>query len=212
MSEQSSTSRTTDLAISLARGRVSRVTLALVLNTHLAGSPSAGRMSALARLTRATDGLSSVALDYVHRVSISASLINPISTFHLWLTQYATVHGYLLASGVNPREWSSSRKKVEEIRRMSEAGQLIDVDAFTTKVERSRQITNWALGDGRFNCDTSLETLAAAIWQAETDIRSGLAPTYNSGFRTEASMPRGAPQKPQRRPKLPGWIQMTFDV
>ena len=211
MSGLENTWSVTDLVQQMARGRVSRVTLALLLHTRFAVSQSVARTSALARLTQATDGLISAAEDYERRVSTSASLLMPASTFHMWLTQYATIHGFLLASGANPHAWSSTRQRVEGIRRMSEAQNLIDVDAFTTKAARARILTRWALGDGRFSYDTDLQTMSDRIWQAETELRSGSAPTSVTGLLNVGFSPRGRQEKPPRGRKLEGWTQMTFD-
>lgn len=211
MNEQGITWRTTDLGTSLARGRVSRVTLASLLHTHLAVSQRTARTSALARIVQATDGATSAATEYAQRVSISASTIKPIMTFHLWLTQYATVHGFLLASGANPHDWSSSRKKMVEIQRTSEVTVLIDADAFTTKVERSRQITRLVLGAGRYSSDTSLQTLSDVIYQLETQMISGFPTTPSVGLLGGESLPRGRKEKSLRGRALPGWTQMTFD-
>lgn len=211
MNEQEITWRSTDLATSLARGRVSRVTLASLLHTHLAVSQRSARTSALAHIAQATAGANSAAREYALRVSISASTISPIMTFHLWLTQYATVHGFLLASGASPHDWSLSRKRMEEIRRTSEAAVLIDVDAFTTKVERSRQITRSVLGAGRYSSDTSLPTLSDVIYQLETQMINGFPATPSVGLLGGGLLPRGRKEKSLRGRSLPGWTQMTFD-
>ena len=210
-SEPATTWKMTDLVKEMAWGRVSKVTLASLLSIHLQASQSAARSSALARLTHATDGCTSSLSAYEQAESTTRLTLNPALTFHLWLTQYATVHGFLLASGANPREWSSTRRRMEEILRTSAGRALIDVDAFTTKAGRAREITNWVLGDGSFNYGTSLQQLADVIWQAETNIRSGLAPAYKPTLPTVGFSPRGRPEKPPRGRKLPGWRQMTLD-
>jgi hypothetical protein len=204
-------SKTIDLARSLAQGRVSKVTLALLLNTYLQAGESTARSSALARLKHAQAGCTSSAEDYERRVSTSALTVNPVMTFHLWLTQYATVHGYLLASGANPHDWSSSRQKMEGILAMSEARKLIDVGAFTTKTGRAREITRLVLGDGRFNYDTPLATLSDVVWQTETEMRAGLQPTLTAGLPSAVLCRRGRPRRPQTQVSLPGWRQMTLD-
>jgi hypothetical protein len=210
-SERVNTSKLTDLVAQMANGRTSKVTLALLLNTHLAVSQRAARTSALARLEHATVGLSSALRDFERRASICVSLYEPASTFHLWLTQYATVHGFLLGSGANPHDWSSTRAKVEEIRRTSAGQNLIDVDAFTTKVERARTLTRLVLGDGRYRAGTSVGTLSDLIWRVETDLRNGFRPTYKDGSAIEEYSPPGKPVSRGNRPYLSGWTQMTLD-
>ena len=93
---------------------------------------------------------------------------------------------------------------------MSEPKVPIDVDAFTTKVGRSRAITRWVIGDGRFSYDTSLVQLSDAIYQVETNIRNGLELTCGIGSLSEGYMPLTRSEKVRRGRSLSGWTQMTL--
>jgi hypothetical protein len=177
MSERESTSKLTDWATSLTVGRVSRVTLGLLLTTHLQVSAMEARTSGLARLTLAVDGMSSSALAYDQAELTFASHARPAATFQMWLTQFATVSGYLIGSGARPRDWSSYRIQMRETLSTSEARVLFDVGDFMTKRERARELTRWVLGDGKHNRDIGLLRLTDLLWHRENLMRSGLLRT-----------------------------------
>lgn len=185
MSTVESTSKTSGLAILPEVGRVNRVTLGLLLSTRLQVSVREADTSGLARLERAMDGLIMSGRDYEQAVSIFASPLLPASTFGMWLTQYATIQGYLLASGVSLHAQRSIRIRSREILATSAARHLFDGDAFTIKRERARALTRWALGAGRFNRDMPLETIWQRLWQAENAMRNGLQPTSETGLTIE---------------------------
>lgn len=173
MNEHWSTSTETATVTYPVEGRISRATLGLLLNTCLVDSLKAGRMSGLARLQRATDGLSSAARAYEQAELISSALAREAAIFQMWLTQYATINGFLLGSGEHPLRWSSSRTALAEIASTSVARDQLDAAAFTTKRGRARELTLWVLGDGKFNRGTSLETLWDKLYYAENILRSG---------------------------------------
>jgi hypothetical protein len=177
MSEQGNTSNLTALGSLLVVGRVSRVTLALLLNTRWQVSVREAHSSALARLTRAIDGLTSAALDYEQAELISAALYLPTATYQMWLTQCATIEGFLLASGENPREYSSCRIRIAATVRTLAGHDLFDAAEYTTKRERARALTRWALGDGNCKRDMELVRLSHNLWLQENVLRRGSART-----------------------------------
>ncbi len=182
MNVDANTSSKTVGGISRAEGRLSKVTLGLLLSTRLQVNRTEAHTSGLARLQRATDGMSSSLLAYIQQESTPALRLSHQATFRLWLTQFATAEGFLLASGGQPRSWSSCRIQLAAIQRMWVAPSLFNVGAFTIKVANSRAITRWVVGDGRFNHDTNLETLSGVIWRAETTLLDGLPLTSLDGL------------------------------
>jgi hypothetical protein len=191
MNEQGNTLRGTDLATCLVVGRVSRVTLGLLLSTHLADSRQAGHSSALARLMRARDGLISSAEDYGRAELTFVALSQPAATFQMWLTQYATTLGYLIGSGGDPLSWRSIRLTSPAILSTLAARDLMDAAEYTTKRERARALTRWALGVGRFSRDTPLETIWRLLWRQENLLRNGFQLSSEVGFSIGESTPLG---------------------
>jgi hypothetical protein len=173
MNDHATTSKRTVLGTWSDQGRVSRVTLALLLTTTLQDSRIAGHTSGLARLSRAIDGLSSSVRDYEQAELIASVLAEHQSMSQIWLTQSATALGFLIGSGVDPSKLRSSRKRLAETQRTWGARLVIDVADFTTKRERSRILTRRALGGGKFNRDTPMETLWEWLYREETILRNG---------------------------------------
>lgn len=198
MSEQGITSKRIDWEILAGQGRVSRVTLGLLLSTRLQASVREAHTSGLARLMRATDGLILSALAYEQAESMSVAHYEQTATFRMWLTQFATIQGFLVASGEHPPSWVSTRLKVREILSTSAARDLLDVVEYTTKRERARALTRWALGVGRFSQDMSLETMWERLWRAETTLRNGFHLTSELGLPSAVLEHPGRTEKPLR--------------
>jgi len=211
MNERETGSRMTSWETWQGPARVSTVTLGLLLSTYLQASAREAYSSGLARMGAAVDGMSSAAQDYEALELTSARRSLHRATYLVWLTQYATVTGFLLASGAKPRSWASIRQRVREIAHTSEVGRATDSDAFTTKVEKARAITRSVLGDGRFNRDTTSQTICNYCWQLDKTL-SGTSPhSSKPGSLIEEYSHPGPLERPQSVIQGQRWIQMTLD-
>lgn len=185
MNEQESLSSLSVWGRSLGEGRISRVTLGLLLTTYLQDSPIEAHTYALARMQRATTGLISAASDYDAAVSTFATPLRPAATFQMWLTQYVTALGFSLGSKASLRSLRSTRLSFMEILSTSVGRHLFDAAEYMTRRERAEELTQWALGVGRFNSDMPLLTMQHRLWAAEQTLRRGSHPSSTTGLIVE---------------------------
>jgi hypothetical protein len=186
MSSHGTTSLTTDTATQPEWGAPNKITLGLLLIEYLRGGETTEHTSALARMERAICGLISPPPDSEHPELTYARRLSALETLPIWLTQCATVSGYLLGSGVDNLLVHSYRQKMLATLATWEQVPQIAEDEYMTKRAKAREITAWVRGDGRFNRDMGLAILWQWLYSAIATLNRGSSLTWQTGLEIAA--------------------------